>query len=359
MSSLAERLSVAMTRAGCAGGVVGVWSDGATEVAAAGLADWETGESLRLQTRLPIASITKPIVATAAVRLWQQRGIPLEAPLVELLPQLADDWRASRRLSLRHLLSHTSGLRSTIAPAEVARYAYAHDGLERSVRATVYSGQTRRLGSAWQYGNPGYALAGYTLGYVERSGVDGALARLVFEPAGMAETSFGGAQASGHLGPSPVRGSYSRALRPAGGLVAPVVDLLRFAEFVVDDPSLPVTGTPVAASTAGGAYGLGWILGHGGRVRWHMGDWGGCHSLLVVVPERRVAVAVLTNDDGGVALREDLVWREVARVTGLRRPRLSAYVHVGRSWTRLAAASALAPLTTRRTAPPRPDTGVG
>jgi len=355
MTGLAERLATAMTKAGCAGAVVGVWSDDATEIAAAGLADWETGEGLHRQARLPIASVTKPIVATAAVRLWQQQGIPLDAPLVDLLPHLADDWRASRRLSLRHLVSHTSGLRSQIAPAEIARYAYAHDGLERSVRRTLHTGQIRSPGSAWQYGNPGYALAGYALGVVEGSGVDGALARLAFEPAGMAETSFGGAHATGHLGPSPVRGSYSRALRPAGGLVAPVADLLRFAAFVVDDPSLPLTGTPVAASTAGGLYGLGWILSHRGRVRWHMGDWGGCHSLLVVVPDRRVAVAVLTNDDGGVALREDLVWREAARLTRLRRPRLAGYVHVGRSWTRLAAVSALAPLIRRRTAPRRPD----
>jgi CubicO group peptidase (beta-lactamase class C family) len=342
MTRLSERLAAAMARAGCAGAVVGVWADGATEVAAAGLADWETGEGLRPQVRLPIASVTKPIVATAAVRLWQRRGIPIDAPLAPLLPALADDWRASPRLSLRHLLSHTSGLRPQIAPAELARYAYASDGLERSVQSTVQSGQVRRLGSAWQYGNPGYALAGYALGVVGGSGVDRALAQLVFEPAGMVETSFGGAHATGHLGPSPVRGSYPRAFRPAGGLIASVTDLLRFAEFVVDDASLPVTGTAVAASTAGGRYGLGWILSHGGRVRWHMGDWGGCHSLLLVVPARRVAVAVLSNDDGGVRLRDDLVWAEAARLTRLRRPRVSSVLHTGRSRARLAAATVLA-----------------
>jgi CubicO group peptidase (beta-lactamase class C family) len=192
-------------------------------------------------------------------------------------------------------------------------------------------------------------VAGYALGVVGGSGVDRALAQMVFEPAGMTETSFGGAHASGHLGPSPVRGSYPRALRPAGGLIAPVADLLRFAEFVADDASLPVTGTAVAASPVGGAYGLGWILGHGGRVRWHIGDWGGCHTLLLVVPEQRVAVAVLTNDDNGVRLRQELVWTETARLTGRRRPRVASYLHFGRSQVRLAAASALALLTRRRT----------
>jgi CubicO group peptidase (beta-lactamase class C family) len=172
--------------------------------------------------------------------------------------------------------------------------------------------------------------------------VEAALRRYVFAPAGMGDTSFGGAQASGHVGPSPVRGPYPRAFAPAGGLVASVADLLSFAAFAIDDPTLPVTGAAVASSTGGGAYGLGWYLGRRSRVRWHFGDWGGFHSLLVLVPEHRVAVAVVGNDDHAVALRDTLAWGEISRLTGLRRPRLAPAVHTGRSLARLAAARTVA-----------------
>ncbi len=343
--TLYERLAAVMGRVGCAGAVAGVWADGSQEVAASGLADWETGQTLNPTTRLPIASVTKPVVATACARAWQAAGIPLDTPLAALLRDLSDDWRASPRLSVRHLLSHTSGLRPTIPPGELASYAFASDGLVRAVRRTVHSGQIRTPGWAWQYCNPGYALAGYALGVVARTGVEAALRRYVFEPAGMGDTSFGGAQASGHAGPSPVRGPYARAFAPAGGLVASVADLLSFAAFAIDDGSLAVTGRPVASSTGGGAYGLGWYLSPGGRVRWHFGDWGGFHSLLVLVPDRRVAVAVVGNDDHGVALREKLGWAEVGRLAGRRRPRLSPAVHAGRSWVRLVAARTVAVIT--------------
>jgi CubicO group peptidase (beta-lactamase class C family) len=327
---LSEDLSSAMARAGCAGAVAGVWQDGARELTAEGPADWETRQALAPGTRLPVASVTKPIIATAAVRAWRAASIPLEQPLRGLLPDLAADWRAAPRLSLRHLLSHTSGLRPSIPPAVLARFAYAPDGLAQAVRWVVHSGQVRAPGPAWQYCNPGYALAGYALGVVSGKGLEAALRTYVFEPAGMTDTSFGGAQASGHLGPSPVRGPYPHALRPAGGLVTTVADLLSFAAFAVDDPTLDATGTPVASSTIGGRYGLGWLLRP--DARYHFGDWGGFHSMLLVMPGRRMAVAMVANDDGGVALRRDLPWRQA----GLRRPRLSASVHSGWSWVRLA-----------------------
>jgi CubicO group peptidase (beta-lactamase class C family) len=346
---LADRLAAAMARAGCAGAVAGVWAAGDREVAAAGLADWETRQSLTPGTRLPVASVTKAVVATAVARVWQARGIALTTPLVDLLPDLAGDWRASRRLSAQHLLSHTSGLRPQIPLTELAGYAYATDGLAQAVRHTVHRGQIRPLGSAWQYSNPGYALAGYALGVVGGTGLEAVLRQYVLEPAGMTDTSFGGAQASGHQGPAPVRGPYPRAFRPAGGLVSTVDDLLSFAAFAIDDATLPVTGTPVAAAAFGGRYGLGWILSHGGRVRWHVGDWGGVHAMLLLVPRRRLAVAIVGNDDGAVALRERLVWAEVARLAGPRRPRVAPYVYSG--WSRLRLASSRAAAAVRRLTP--------
>src|SRR5262245_55944852 len=116
MTKLAERLAVAWSRRpGAAGGIVaGVSLNGVRETAASGVADVDSGRPLSPADRLPVASLTKPVVATAAARLWQRRGIALETPLVRLLPDLAPQWRASRRISLRHLLSHTSGLRDEI-----------------------------------------------------------------------------------------------------------------------------------------------------------------------------------------------------------------------------------------------------
>jgi CubicO group peptidase (beta-lactamase class C family) len=183
----------------------------------------------------------------------------------------------------------------------------------------------RRLGSAWEYGNAGFALAGYALGQTSWfSSFEQALAAEVFGPAGMEETSFDPAGGVGHAaGGVPVRELYARARRPGGGVVSTVDDLLRFGRFAMGDPaSLAATGRPVAAGALGSRYGLGWNLTHRGRVRWHGGDWGGCHAALLLDPTRRLTVAVVINDDAGEPLRGELAWSEFARAGGASRPRV-------------------------------------
>jgi CubicO group peptidase (beta-lactamase class C family) len=347
--SLAERLAAAVDRARIIGAVAGVSVDGAREVAAVGLAD--AGSRLRLvpSARLPVASLTKPVVATAVVRAWQARGVALDTPLVELLPALAPDWRAERTLSIRHLLSHTSGLRPDLTPDEAESYGYMPGALAQAVRATVHRGQIRRPGAAWQYGNAGYGLAGYALATMVGGSFEEALAAELLTPAGMKRSGFGDADATGHSHGQPVRPTYWPARRPGGGLVSTVEDLLAFAEFAVaDEPSLSATGRAVAPSLFGSAYGLGWNLNHGGRVRWHSGDWGGCHSILLVVPDRRLAVAVVVNDDAGLALRSELAWSESAATTGLRRPRIGAWLRIAHAAGRSALATLRRPRTLAR-----------
>ena len=325
MTGLDGRLSAAWSRLPqvVGGAVAGVSVGGARDTAATGTADRETGRRLTTTDRLPVASLTKPVVATAAVRLWQQRGIALTAPVVDLLPDLALHWRASRRISLWHLLSHTSGLRQDVPADELADYGNAEDALAQAVRRTVQCGQLYRPGAAWRYGNAGYALAGYALGAVAGSTFEPALRDWLFASAGMPRSGFDPGDAVGHADGAPIRAVYARARRPGGGLVSTVDDLLSFAEFAMDDAaSWRATGVAVASSQMGSRYGLGWNLEHGGRVRWHAGDWGGCHSMLLVAPGRRIAIVVVATDDAGVKLRRDFAWAELTRLTGLRRARL-------------------------------------
>jgi D-alanyl-D-alanine carboxypeptidase len=353
MTKLEERLAAAWSRlpaTATAGGIVaGVSVSGARETAAAGVADVDSGRALTTADRLTVASLTKPMVATATVRLWHERDIPLDAPLVDLLPDLAPDWRASRRISLRHLLSHTAGLRADIPPAELEVYGNAPDALAQGARRTIQHGQIYRAGSAWRYCNAGYALAGYALGALEGTDFEDALRFGLFARAGMADSGFdpggfgpGGSDpggAVGHRDGKAVRDTYFRARRPAGGLLSTVDDVLSVAEFAMDDAaSFSATGVGMASSLMGSRYALGWNLSLGDRVRWHVGDWGGCHSMLIVVPERRLALTVLTNDDAGVRLRWDFAWSELTRYTGIQRPRIVRAVRIATALARGAVA---------------------
>jgi CubicO group peptidase (beta-lactamase class C family) len=322
--SLTARLREAIRRCGAAGAVAGVSVRGQREVGAA----WRDGSpGLTSDTRLHIASVTKPILATAAVRLWQRRGIALDAPVVDLVGELSVDWRASRRITLRHLLSHTSGLRTDIPAEELALDGDAPDALARAVRRTVHHGQTFRVGAAWQYCNAGYGLAGFALGAVSGAAFEETLRDELLLAAGMHRSSFDPPDVVGRSNGQPVRDRYWPARRPGGGLVSTVDDVLSFAEFAMDDPSFETTGVAISPSLFGSRYALGWNIAHRGRVRWAFGDWGGCHSALLVVPDQRVAVAVVVPDDAGDDARGNIGWAEVARLTGRGRPRLAPGIH--------------------------------
>lgn len=79
---------------------------------AAGLADREAGRPMAFNTLFRLASVSKPIVSTAALALMAQGRMQLEDPITRWLPhfrpRLADG--TTPLMTLRHLMTHTAGL---------------------------------------------------------------------------------------------------------------------------------------------------------------------------------------------------------------------------------------------------------
>src|SRR6266540_3719527 len=104
----------AMERFGVPGVAVGIFCRGESAERGYGVASLDTGEPVRPETQFRVASITKPIVATLAMRLVEKRRLALDQPVTGFrLP-----WKG---ITLRHLLSHPSGLAGAW-PRPVARY---------------------------------------------------------------------------------------------------------------------------------------------------------------------------------------------------------------------------------------------
>lgn len=167
---------------------------------AAGLADREAGRAVREDTVFLYASLTKPIVTAAALRLVEEGRIALADPVTKYLPdfrpKLADGTEPV--ITIRHLLTHTAGLiYGFTEPADGPYHsAGVSDGLDAPGRS--FAGNLRRIasaplafapGSAWAYSLAldvlGAALeqaAGESLGDLVRSRVT--------EPLGLRDTGF-------------------------------------------------------------------------------------------------------------------------------------------------------------------------
>lgn len=164
----------------------------------------------------------------------------------------------------------------------------------------------------------------------------------VLAPLGLADTTYFAheailhAAAAGHVqepdGRPEVARPYAmpRRFNPCGGVISTVADLLRFAQFHLEDgvaEGKRVLGAEFAhqmrtvqtEADAGRRWGLGWtILDLGGTpVIGHNGATNGFTARLAVVPEHGFALAILANSDRGSAAHRGIAEEALARFCGL------------------------------------------
>lgn len=320
---------------------------------AAGLADRESARPMKLDTVFRLASVSKPIVSTAALVSVAQGRLDLDASierwLPEFQPRLADGRPA--RITARQLLSHTAGLSYRFFEADAdGLYARAgvSDGmdasgisLEENLRRVASVPLLYEPGTAW-----GYSLATDVLGaLVERvhgAPLNEAVRALVTGPLGMADTDFfardpqrvatayvngtpkphrlaEGETVSAFDGAVGIRYSPARVFNaqafPSGGagMAGTAVDFMRLLESLrqggdgllptelVEEMARDQTGGRELPDAPGVGFGLGFSVlrdpklavspESAGTWRWD-GSYG--HSWFVD-PTRRLSVVALTN----------------------------------------------------------------
>ena len=183
------------------GGVLLVAQGGVLRyVSARGWADRERRVSVTRDTRFRLASLTKLLTSVAVLQLCEQGILSLDAPVTDWLPAFRPRLGDGREpvITLRHLLSHSSGLGYGFEQPPGNAYALAgvSDGLDR-VAFDLQENLTRLAklpllfepGTAW-----GYSLATDVLGAVIEQGTGRGLSQVIDEqvarPLGMALTSF-------------------------------------------------------------------------------------------------------------------------------------------------------------------------
>ena len=183
------------------GAVVLAARDGETAYArAAGAADREAGAPMRRDTILRYASLTKPIVSAAALAMIEAGVIGLEDPVTRFLPdfrpRLEDG--AEPVITLRHLLTHTSGL--TYDFMEPPESAYHATGISNGfdVPGVAMEDNLARIaawplkfapGAAWNY-SVSTDVLGAALAAAAGESLPALVRRLVTGPLGMADTDF-------------------------------------------------------------------------------------------------------------------------------------------------------------------------
>ena len=268
---------------------------------AVGQADLATGQRMRPDHLFWIASMTKPFTATAVLMLQDEGKLSVEDPVEKHLPEFKNPWltesrsgdtvtvrRAPRPITLRDLLTHTSGLADVAAPR-------SDSSLAELVMAYAQQPLQFPPGSKWQYSNAGINTLGRIVEVVSGQPYAVFLEQRIFRPLGLKDTTFWPSRKQlkrvaksyqprngGGLEEVPVyfiQGNLSdrrRTAFPAGGLFSTAPDLARFYQMVLnggtwksqrlvsaESVSLMTrtqTGDLKTGFTDGMSFGLGWAV---------------------------------------------------------------------------------------------------
>jgi CubicO group peptidase (beta-lactamase class C family) len=247
--------------------------------AAVGLRDREAGAAMTLDTRFRIASMTKPVTATAVMMLYEEAKLQLDDPVSRYLPEFSDlrvfagldeagnpkTEPVKRPLTIRHLLTHTGGL----------GYGGFFDGLSPSGNAKAWAtlnlqgGETladkvREVAKLPLYTQPGdawrYSVSNDVLGrlveVVSGLSFDRFLQERLFNPLGMTHTGFNvpeqdldkvagvytqtkdGGLERANFGPLQATATLPTFISGGGGLLSTAGDYLRFAQMLANGGTL-------------------------------------------------------------------------------------------------------------------------
>lgn len=159
---------------------------------AAGLADREAGRAMRADAVFRLASVSKPVVAAAVLRMVDLGLIGLDDPVTRFLPDFcprSPDGSAGVIL-IRHLLTHTSGL-GYDGPGDFPRgLSGPIIPLDQVMQRLAAEPLLFAPGTGWEYGMS-IDVLGAVIAAVNGSDVAGAVARYVTGPLGMVDTLFG------------------------------------------------------------------------------------------------------------------------------------------------------------------------
>jgi serine beta-lactamase-like protein LACTB, mitochondrial len=303
-----------------------------------GVAEWSAGfGSADLENFVPatshslyrLASISKSISATAALLLWQQGKLDLDAPVQKYCPAFP---QKETPITTREVLGHRGGIRhyksESQDDAEVGNIRHFLNPIQAGLDFFKNDPLVAKPGTEFHYSTQGYTLVGCAIEGASGEKYVDYVRENILAPAGMTHTvvddRFAIIPFRTHFYSKDKSGAITNAdfldssyKIPGGGWLSSADDMAQFEVAMLNDrlvarSTRDLMWTPLPPTGVTGSekekveknyYALGWGTGHDLGVLdvGHGGGQQGTSTFFMIVPERRAGVVVLINLDGGNA----------------------------------------------------------
>ncbi len=293
-------------------------------------------EPIDAHTLFSIGSISKSFAAMGLGMLVEEGKLSWDDPVTQYLPyfQLYDPY-VTREFTVRDLLVHRSGLPEVCGGLLWYGSDYSREEVIQRLR---HLQPVTSFRSTFAYQNVTYMVAGEVIRAVTGKSWEDFTRERIFTPLGMKESSSLFRELKGaknlalphvRIDGKPVAIAYrdSDALGPGGSIVSSVHDMARYMQLLLDEGTwegkklygqkvatelftpqmlVPIrpSGHPElkALNATYSSYGFGWFLRdyRGRRLVWHTGGMDGMTAVVMLVPEEKLGITVLSHQDGGI-----------------------------------------------------------
>jgi D-alanyl-D-alanine carboxypeptidase len=276
-----------------------------------GTANLELGVAMEPDHVFRIGSMTKQFTAVAVLMLMEQGKLALNDPITKFLP----DYPVGKRMiTVEHLLTHTSGIKSYTDLPEWLPLQRKDMTVSELIALSKDKPAEFQPGERWSYCNSGYVLLGAIIEKAAATSYETFLQKNIFEPLGLKHTCYDNTMRiiPGRIpgyGPGGTNGfvnaDYLSMTQPyaAGSLLSTVDDLAAWNEALLAGKLIKRetlekawTDHKLKDGSATG-YGYGWGVGaiDGKRMVSHSGGIPGFASDGILLPKERLQVILLTN----------------------------------------------------------------
>ncbi|GAB7052098.1 serine hydrolase domain-containing protein [Catenuloplanes indicus] len=336
-------LPALLARFSVPGAVLAVSAGGERFALAHGVLNSRTGVEVTTDSLFQVGSITKVWTTTLIMQLAAEGLLELDAPVRAYLPSFRlGSETAAATVTIRHLLCHTGGFEGDLF-TDTGR---GDDCVARFVDTLGDTPQLFPPGTMLSYNNAGFAVLGRVVEVLRDRPFDVCLRESIAAPLGITALATDAYEAVlhrtavGHIAPSlgaplapaPVW-ALPRSNAPAGSMLAMSAgDLLLFARMHMSGGDGLLSPASVKAmqqraadrpapGLPGAGWGLGWeIMNDTGTVIGHDGGTIGQAAFLRVIPDRDVAIALLTNGGDAASLYHALLPPLIEELTGITLP---------------------------------------
>ena len=273
-----------------------------------GMASLEWGIPNTPETKFRLGSLTKQFTATLVLLLQQDGKLNIADPVSKYLPDAPKAWE---KITVAELLGHTSGIPNFTNDKAFGMWSQSPRTVAEELAFFSDKPLDFEPGSKFDYSNSNFEVLGAVIEKVSGKKYGDLLRERIFDPLGMKDTGLDAddlvlpKRAEGYMpgkdGLVVARSESMSVPWAAGSIYSTTGDLLKWEHGLFGGKVLSADSLKLMTTAGKGNYGLGVgvedmdglkVVDHGGGIE-------GFNTFLSYVPERKIAVVVLSNVNGG------------------------------------------------------------